>query len=141
VNCFEEAPLNTPELRQRMRSAYPTVLIDGELFPDPSLCEGLHAFRATPEQTLLPENDIPTLIVTGEFDLQTHRSSGEIVKRSLEQSQLVEIPGAGHVPSLRHECTRMMIRDFYTTLRPVETSCLTSIPPLRFVTDLKTIAR
>ena len=141
VNCFEEAPLNTPELRQRTRSAYPSVLIDGDLFPDPSLCEGLHAFRATPEQTLLPESEIPTLVFVGEFDLQTHRSNGEIVTQSLKNSQMVEVRGAGHVPSLRHECTRTMIRDFYNTLRPVDTSCLTSIPPLRFVTDLKTIAK
>ena len=141
VNCFEEAPLNTPELRQRMRSTYPAMLSDGELFPDPSLCEGLHAFRATSEQTLLPEREIPTLIFVGEFDLQTHRSNGEIVKQSLKNSQIVEVRGAGHVPSLRHECTRTMIRDFYTTLRPVDTSCLRSIPPLRFITDLKMIAK
>ena len=77
-------------------------------------------------------------IVTGEFDLQTHRSNGEIVKRSLKQSQLVEIPGAGHVPSWRHDCTRTMIRDFYDSpLRPIDASCLKSLPPLRFVTDVK----
>ena len=142
VNCFEEAPLNTPELRQRMRSDYPAVLIDGQLFPDPSLCEGLHTFRARPEETRLPESDIPALIVTGEFDLQTHRSNGEIVKQSLKKSQLVEIPGAGHVPSWRHECTRALMRDFYDSpLRPIDASCLKSLPPLRFVTDLNAIAK
>lgn len=137
VNCFEEAPLNTPELRQRIRSAYPAVLTDGHVFPDPSLCEGLHRFRASPDQTVMPESDIPTLIVTGEFDLQTHRSNGEIVKQSLKPSQLVEIPGAGHVPSWRHDCTRTMIRDFYDSpLRPIKASCLKSLPSLRFMTDL-----
>jgi pimeloyl-ACP methyl ester carboxylesterase len=142
VNCFDEAPLNTPELRQQMRTAYPAVLNERQMFPDPSLCEGLHTFRASPEQTRLAESDIPTLIFTGEFDLQAHRSNGEIVKRAFKQSQLVEIPGAGHVPSLRHECTRTMIRDFYDSpLRPIDASCLRSLPPLRFITDLSGIAK
>jgi pimeloyl-ACP methyl ester carboxylesterase len=140
VHCFEEAPLNTPALRQRMRSAYSAVLID--LFLNPAICEGLHAFRADPEHAALVESEIPTLIFTGEFDFPTHRSNGEIVRRSLKNSHLAEIPGAGHVQSWRHECTRAMMRDFYNTpLRPVDTSCLNSIPPLRFVTDLKAIAK
>ena len=142
VHCFEEAPLNTAELRQRMRSAHSAVLTDRGIFPDPTLCEGLHTFRAGREHALLPESEIPTLIFTGEFDFQTHRSSGAIVAGSLKRSQLVDIPGAGHVQSSRHECTRAMLRDFYNTpLRPVDNSCLKSIPPLRFSTALPAIAK
>ena len=142
VNCFEEAPLNTAELRQRVRSRYPAVLTDQGVFPDPSGCEGLHPFRAGPEHAVLVESTIPALIFTGEFDIQTHRSNGSIVAGALKNSQLVEIPGAAHVQSFRHECTRTMMRNFYDTpLQKVVESCLKSIPPLRFVTDVHAISK
>jgi pimeloyl-ACP methyl ester carboxylesterase len=142
VNCFDQALLNTPHLRQRMRSDHPAVLIDKGVFPDPTLCDGLHTFRAGPEDVVPTESEIPTLIFTGEFDMQTHRSNGEMVARSLKRSQLVEIPGAGHVQSWRHECTRAVMRDFYNRpLQPVDTRCLKSMPPLHFATDLKAMAK
>jgi pimeloyl-ACP methyl ester carboxylesterase len=142
VNCFEEAPLNTAELRQRVRSTYPAVLTDQGVFPDPSGCEGLHPFRAGPDHAVLVASAIPALIFTGEFDIQTHRSNGSIVAGALKNSQLVEIPGAAHVQSFRHECTRTMMRNFYDTpLQKVDESCLKSIPPLRFVTDVKAIGK
>jgi pimeloyl-ACP methyl ester carboxylesterase len=141
VNCFEEAPLNTAELRQRVRSTYPAVLTDQGVFPDPSVCE-VHPFRAGPDDAMLIESPIPALIFTGEFDIQTHRSNGSVVAGALKNSQLVEIPGAAHVQSFKHECTRTMMRNFYNTpLQKVEVSCLKSIPPLQFVTDVKAIAR
>lgn len=82
VQCFEEAPLNTVELKERMRRAYPSVLVDSGLFNDPSLCEGMHSFRAADAHLVRVESPLPTLIVTGEFDPQTHRSNGPNVQRS-----------------------------------------------------------
>jgi hypothetical protein len=64
------------------------------------------------------------------------------VTGALKNSQLVEIPGAAHVQSFRYECTRTMKRDFYNTPgQKADVSCLKSIPPLRFVTDVKAISR
>jgi hypothetical protein len=64
------------------------------------------------------------------------------VTGALKNSQLVEIPGAAHVQSFRHESTRTMMRDFYNTPgQKADVSCLKSIPPLRFVTDVKAISR
>ena len=60
------------------RKPYPAVLVDGGLFTDPSVCERLHPFRETPEHARPVESEIPTLIVTSEFDPQTHRSNGPI---------------------------------------------------------------
>ena len=112
VQCFEEAPLNTAELHERMRRSYPAVLFDAGVFTDPSVCERLHSFRETPEHARPVESGIPTLIVTSEFDPQTHRSNGPIVQRSLKNSQLADVPGAAHSGAFDHECTRTMARDF-----------------------------
>ena len=142
VQCFEEAPLNTVELRERARREYPPVLLDGGVFSDPSICAGLHSFRGKPEHAVLVDSEIPTLIVTGEFDPTTHRSNGPIVQRSLKNSQLADVPGAGHSGAFDHECTRAMARDFLNApFEKRDMSCLRAIPPPRFVTDVKAIPR
>ena len=142
VQCFEEAPLNTVELKERMRRAYPSVLVDSGLFNDPSLCEGMHSFRAADAHLVPVESPLPTLIVTGEFDPQTHRSNGPNVQRTLENSQLVDVPGAGHAGMFAHECTRTLVRDFLNApLQKRATGCLQAIPPAQFVTDIKAMNR
>ena len=138
VSCFEEAPLATSELQQRARKAYSPVLTDEGVFAGPEGCDALHPYRASREQLTAVTSAIPTLIFTGEFDLQTHRSNGPLVAASLKNSQLVEIPHVAHVQSFRHDCTRTIMRDFHDTpTTKVDTECLASIPPLRFVTDVK----
>jgi len=138
VQCFEEAPLNTAELKERMRRSYGPALFDGSLFADPSVCEGMHSFRANDAQTAPVESAIPTLIVTGEFDPQTHRSNGPIVQRTLKNSQLVDVPSAGHIGMFAYRCTQRLAQDFLDApLQRRDTSCLKAIPPIEFVTEIK----
>ena len=142
VECFEEAPLNTDSLRQQMRRLYSPVLTDGGVFSDMSQCDGLHPFRAKLEDLVLVQSAIPSLILTGEFDVQTHRENGKIVKDALKHSQIVDIPGAMHNKGLNYECTRAMMRDFYNApMQKIDESCLKSIPALRFVTDVTALRR
>ena len=104
--------------------------------------ERLHSFRETPEHARPVESGIPTLIVTSEFDSQTHRSNGPIVQRSLKNSQLADVPGAAHSGAFDHECTRTMARDFLNApLEKRDMSCLRTIPPVKFATDVKAILR
>ena len=142
VQCFEEAPLNTAELKERMRRSYGPALFDGSLFADPSVCEGMHSFRATGAHTAPAESAIPTLIVTGEFDPQTHRSNGPIVQRTLKNSLLVDVPSAGHIGMFGHRCTQGLAQGFLDApLQRRDTSCLQAIPPIEFVTEVKGIVR
>jgi pimeloyl-ACP methyl ester carboxylesterase len=142
VNCFEAAPLATPELLQRTRQLYSPVLTDEDVFDGPDGCDELHPHRARQQDLAAVKSDIPTLIITGEFDLQTHRSNGPLVARTLKNSQLVDVPGVAHVPSFKHECTRTMMRDFHNNpMQKVDVGCLKSIPPLRFVTDAAALGK
>jgi pimeloyl-ACP methyl ester carboxylesterase len=142
VDCFESAPLATPELLQQMRKEYPRVLTDEDVFGGPEGCDAMHPYRARPEQLAAVTSDIPTLIITGEFDLQTHRSNGPLVAKTLKNSQLVDVPGVAHIPSFKYECTRTMMREFHNNpMQKVDVSCLKSIPPLRFVTDVAALAK
>jgi pimeloyl-ACP methyl ester carboxylesterase len=144
VQCFEEAPLNTPGLYENARRSYPPVLVDGGPFADASLCEHLHPFRASSAQLGEVRSEIPTLIVTGEFDPVAHRSHGPTIQRSLPKSQLAEIRDATHNGGGHrdYECTRRMTRDFLNApMQKLDMSCLQVIPPLQFVADVKAIAR
>jgi pimeloyl-ACP methyl ester carboxylesterase len=142
VQCFEEAPLNTAELKERMRRSYGPALFDGSLFADPSVCEGMHSFRANDAHTAPVESAIPTLIVTGEFDPQTHRSNGPVVQRTLKNSLLVDVPSAGHIGMFAHRCTQGLAQDFLDApLQRRDASCLRAIPPLEFITGIKGIVR
>jgi pimeloyl-ACP methyl ester carboxylesterase len=142
VSCFDEAPLATPQLLQQTRKAYSPVLTDEDVFNGPKGCDALHPYRAGPDQLAAVKSDIPTLIITGEFDFQTHRSNGPLVAKTLKNSQLVEVPGVAHVPSFRYDCTRTMMRDFHNApMQKVNVSCLTSILRLRFVTDVNALGK
>ena len=142
VSCFDEAPLATPELLQQTRKAYSPVLTDEGVFNGPEGCDALHPYRAGPDHLAAVKSDIPTLIITGEFDFQTHRSNGPLVAKSLKNSQLVEVPGVAHIPSFKYDCTRTMMRDFHNApMQKVDVSCLKSIPRLRFATDVAALGK
>jgi pimeloyl-ACP methyl ester carboxylesterase len=142
VNCFEEAPLATSELLQQTRKVYAPVLTDEGVFGGPEGCDALHPYRARAEQLTGVKSDIPTLIITGEFDIQTHRSGGPLVAKSLKNSQLVDVPGVAHLPSFRYDCTRTMMREFHNNpMQKVDVNCLKSIPPVRFVTDVAALVK
>jgi pimeloyl-ACP methyl ester carboxylesterase len=126
-----------PALHQSAAPAIPE-LADFEL--DASVCDALHPFRAGPQAPVV--SDIPTLILTGEFDVPTHRSYGPAAARSLRNSQVLEIRGAGHGESMSEECTRVIVRDFVSNpSAAVDAQCLSTIAPLRFVTDAKAVAK
>jgi pimeloyl-ACP methyl ester carboxylesterase len=88
------------------------------------------------------ESAIPTLIVTGEFDPQTHRSNGPIVQRTLKNSLLVDVTSAGHIGMFANACTEGLAQAFLDApLQRRDTSCLQAIPPLEFVTEVNGSAR
>lgn len=54
---------------------------------------------ADPVETEPVVSDVPTLVVTGEFDPITPPSYGELAVETLENGYLIEIPGASHDPA------------------------------------------
>jgi hypothetical protein len=79
---------------------------------------------------------------TGEFDVPTHRSYGPAAARSLKNAQVIEVRGAGHGEPLGDDCGRSIARDFITNpLAKVDTTCMSAIAPLRFVTEVKAITK
>lgn len=84
------------------------------------------------------ESDIPTLVISAQYDGQTPASSGPLVARTLPNSTVVEIPNVAHVafasPSPKaNECVQRIVRDFFEVLNAVDTSCAARVPPTEFV--------
>jgi hypothetical protein len=128
------------ESRETQQNAPLAILDTVDLERNQSICDALHPFRAGPQAPVV--SDIPTLLLTGEFDVPTHRSSGPAAARTLRNSQVVENPGAGHGEGMGEECTRSIVRDFIANpLAKVDARCLSTIEPLRFVTDVKTVGQ
>jgi pimeloyl-ACP methyl ester carboxylesterase len=58
------------------------------------------AFAELDTRVLLPEIRVPTLLVWGESDVRSPLSVAEQMRRAIPGSELVVIPGAGHVSNL-----------------------------------------
>jgi pimeloyl-ACP methyl ester carboxylesterase len=128
------------ESRATDKGSASEILDIGVFARNESICSALHTFRAGPQAPVV--SDIPTLLRTGEFDAVTHRSFGAAAGRTLRNGQVVETPGAGHGEGMADDCSRTIVRDFVTNpLVKVDTRCLSTIAPLRFVTDVKAIAQ
>ena len=124
---------------EAQHSPTPDILDIGVFERDESICDALHTFRAGPQAPVV--SDIPALLLTGEFDVVTHRSYGPAAARTLRNSQVVEAPGAGHGEGMGEECTRGIVRDFIANpLAKVDTNCLSTMT-LRFVTDVRMIGQ
>jgi len=83
-------------------------------------------------------SDIPTLVVSAQYDAQTAPSFGPLVAETLPNATVVEIPNIAHVafgsPSLEaRRCAQEIVRDYFEVLGDVDTSCIATVPPTDFV--------
>ncbi|HEV3058010.1 MAG TPA: alpha/beta fold hydrolase [Vicinamibacterales bacterium] len=69
--------------------------------PPESISSAIHALMARPDATpLLPAIRVPTLILVGEEDALTPPSAAEEMHARIAGSELVRIPGAGHLSNI-----------------------------------------
>ena len=61
----------------------------------------IHAMMGRPDSTPdLPRLQLPLLVVVGEDDVLTPRADSERIQNATARSQLVVLPGAGHLSNL-----------------------------------------
>jgi pimeloyl-ACP methyl ester carboxylesterase len=84
-------------------------------------------------------SDIPTLIITGEFDERTPTDHARRASEGLSRKYLIEIPGDGHgTPPTG--CQAELIREFLRDpMREPDTSCIATIGPIPFATASLTV--
>ncbi len=92
------------QVRQMQRRAF-DVQIPADEWPDPP-----HPASVEPD---LAAVEVPTMVVSGGHDLDFFQTVAEHVAASIPQAKLVELPWAGHLPSLeRPDETAVLVADF-----------------------------
>jgi pimeloyl-ACP methyl ester carboxylesterase len=142
VRCYESVPFYGLEHNASLEGDYPEILEQigyrvGSGTPEE--CDAWHPYRAGAEHAEPVSSDIPTLVLTGEFDPVTHRSFGALAVHRLTNGHVVEAPAMGHAVSPLHPCTRSIVAAFLDNpARTPDATCVdTDMDPVRFVTDVR----
>jgi pimeloyl-ACP methyl ester carboxylesterase len=116
VQCHEEVPFSKWEDFQAELANYPEF---ADMYADSILggviyraCEVWGAGQAAPRANQPVYSDVPTLLMSGEFDPITPPSWGRRAARTLESAFTYEYPGIGHGASAAHDCPRSMMIAF-----------------------------
>jgi len=131
VICAEEIPATTPAALDAEAAAFPRFTTftnsvyygGGQAIVD--LCAAWGAAPFDPIEGEVLTSDIPTLLLSGQFDPATPPYFADAVAAGLSTSYNYVIPGAGHVSSLDNSCANSIVRDFLAdpTTEP-DSSCL-----------------
>lgn len=107
VECYEEVSFNNPgRARTNISGIAPqlsrALLADVELMSD--VCAFWSVEKAPAEENTPVQSDIPTLILTGQYDPITPPQWGKQASEYLENSFYFEFTGIGHDTIDSHQC-------------------------------------
>jgi pimeloyl-ACP methyl ester carboxylesterase len=134
VQCYEEAPFSAPKAVADAIAAYPGL---GDFSPfrsDLAICDvwGLDSYDVA--ENLPVYSDVPTLVLSGEYDPITPPRWGQLAAETLSSSFFYEFPGLSHSITL-HACPRDLALAFIDdpTGLPV-IDCMNEANRLDFIT-------
>lgn len=127
VQCEEEVPFGTPDDLSAAVAKYPEydALAGPGIF---DLCRVWDQPAVPPEENKPVSSDVPTLVLSGEFDPITPPSWAELAAQTLPRSFFFELPNAGHGASLTGgDCPSSLVVNFLNdpVSRP-DAACLSS---------------
>ncbi len=137
VKCHDEAPFASLEEHLAVLEEYPRLApvflysnIGEQGF---RVCEGWDAGRAPPIEDEPVFSELPTLVMSGEYDPVSPPATGERVASTLPNSFAYTYPGVGHGASTVAGCPQDMMIDFFLdpTVRP-DDDCLDEMDWPRF---------
>ncbi len=117
---------------------HPTV---AAMFPDTdaqlqAACEIWDVERLPPETYTSVASDVPTLILSGEFDPVTPPANGDVVAEALTRAYVYTVPATGHSVFGRNECVMDLLQAFLDTpTQAPDATCLNQMG-IEFVAGL-----
>jgi pimeloyl-ACP methyl ester carboxylesterase len=137
VQCKEELPFVTQadiEETLQQHPAYAPLGSRGIV----ELCRAWGLSPADPEENQPVSSDVPTLVVSGEFDPVTPPGWAEDAAKTLSQSFYFNVPRAGHGPTISEDCPRSILLAFLDNpaQRP-NTACLAALKDGKFAVPLQ----
>jgi pimeloyl-ACP methyl ester carboxylesterase len=129
VWCADEVPFNSAEDAAEINaSLHPAIVRGLEADSLPwlvQLCEMWGAAEADAVENEPVRVNVPTLILTGEFDPVTPQEFADSTAEYLEQAQSFVIPGHGHDVISSSTCAREIMKQFLDAPEETpDTSCL-----------------
>jgi pimeloyl-ACP methyl ester carboxylesterase len=144
VSCGEWVPYETEEnvvdAGRRAFPAFPLSVLKNA--PNlPFMRQNCRVWNVPPVSAkvrAVTRSKIPTLVMSAQYDAQTAASFGAYVARTLRNATVVTIPNVAHVavgsPSkIANACAQSIVRSFFDVLNRVNTSCISKVPPTKFV--------
>jgi pimeloyl-ACP methyl ester carboxylesterase len=111
VHCQEEAPFTDDQLLEANIKQHP----EFEVLADKStlqLCPTWNVPAAAAVENEAVSSEIPTLVLSGEFDPVTPPAYGQEAAKTLSESFTFVVPRAGHGSSVTEDCPRNMVLAF-----------------------------
>ena len=133
VSCTEDIPYLP---KNAAALAAQTFAGDYRLKQQVGACTVWPRGKVSKQHRLPGRSDIPTLLLSGEFDPVTPPSGGEAVRRGLSKALHVVIRNNGHPIGSAEKCISSMIGGFIEkgSAGSLDTSCAATIPAVPFAT-------
>jgi pimeloyl-ACP methyl ester carboxylesterase len=112
VWCGEEVPFEHMRKIKAQSFRYPR-LRGYQVMSLPDICSVWRVPAAKQIENKPVSSDVPTMILTAQYDAYTPPAWGQSIAGRLKNSFLFEVPWAGHGPAFSTPCAREMIADFF----------------------------
>ncbi len=115
IQCTERLAYDTlDEFEAASDSLDPRLadMTDMDNFVTWAICQGMDDLYLNPADHEPVVSDVPTLLISGEYDPVTPPANGDLALQTLSRGQHFVIPDAAHTPSFALPCARTMMADF-----------------------------
>jgi pimeloyl-ACP methyl ester carboxylesterase len=97
------------------------------------LCDQWNVPKRPDSQRVRVSSDIPTLVVSGTFDVKTGAEWGRYAASTLSHSTVVRINGIGHWVIAQSPCAQRILQSFLAAPMSPNTACAPRTKPKPFV--------
>jgi pimeloyl-ACP methyl ester carboxylesterase len=132
VLCHDEIPFDSPQELDAALAQYPELAksLDESILGRMGfrLCPEWGAGQAGPELDQPVTSDVPTLVMSGQFDPITPPAWGQRAAETLKNGYFFEYPGVGHGASTVEGCPQqMMVAFFQDPTRAPDSACVAAM--------------
>lgn len=140
VQCNEEAPFTSVNSLRASVEQFPQLSSYVQSIPNISettltICEAWDTVEPDPIENMPVFSDIPTLVMSGQYDPITPPHWGRLTASTLPLSHFYEYPGVGHGATVEHSCGMNMALEFLDSPGvPPDAACIAEMEQPEFLT-------
>jgi hypothetical protein len=114
VKCYEDTPFSSQAKLAADLQAHPELGgSEGSVQGPFDMCKAWNVPPAPALEDQAVKSDVPTLVLSGQFDPVTPPAWGQLAASTLSKGTYILIPGAGHGSSLTELCPRRLALSFF----------------------------